>query len=111
MGNTRTETRSAWRGRDREREKESDGVLGRARQLRLPTMAAQGGLHLRRGRGQDEVIISSFSVPSFGFQGSPSRGRVPGAPRSCFEVEDHPWLRDGDTAVRFRAFCILVGEL
>ena len=45
--NTRTETRSAWRGRDREREKESDGVLGRARQLRLPTMAAQGGLHLR----------------------------------------------------------------
>ena len=42
-----TETRSAWRGRDREREKESDGVLGRARQLRLPTMAAQGGLHLR----------------------------------------------------------------
>ena len=42
-----TETRSAWRGRDREREKESDGVLGRARQLRLPTMAAQGGLQLR----------------------------------------------------------------
>ena len=29
------------------RERESDGVLGRARQLRLPTMAAQGGLHLR----------------------------------------------------------------
>ena len=30
-----------------ERERERDGVLGRARQLRLPTMAAQGGLHLR----------------------------------------------------------------
>ena len=66
---------------------------------------------LQRGRGQDEVIISSFSVPSFGFQGSQARGRVPGAPRCCFEGENHPWLRDGDTAVRFRAFCILVGEL
>ena len=56
--NTRTETRSAWRGRDREREKESDGVLGRARQLRLPTMAAQGGLQLRvssrREKREDE---------------------------------------------------------
>ena len=31
---------------------------------------------LQRGRGQDEVIISSFSVPSVGFQGSPSRGRL-----------------------------------
>ena len=49
--NTRTETRSAWRGRDRERERESDGVLGRARQLRLPTMAAQGGLQLRVSSG------------------------------------------------------------
>jgi len=44
---TRTESRSAWRGRDRKTERHSDGVLGRARQLRLPTMAAQGGLHLR----------------------------------------------------------------
>ena len=35
------------RARARERERESDGVLGRARQLRLPTMAAQGGLQLR----------------------------------------------------------------
>ena len=35
------------RERERERAKESDGVLGRARQLRLPTMAAQGGLQLR----------------------------------------------------------------
>ena len=49
-----TETRSAWRGRDREREKESDGVLGRARQLRLPTMAAQGGLHLRVSWGREK---------------------------------------------------------
>ena len=35
------------RARETERERGSDGVLGRARQLRLPTMAAQGGLHLR----------------------------------------------------------------
>ena len=35
------------RARETERERESDGVLGRARQLRLPTMAAQGGLQLR----------------------------------------------------------------
>ena len=52
--NTRTETRSAWRGRDRERERGSDGVLGRARQLRLPTMAAQGGLHLRVSWGREK---------------------------------------------------------
>merc|ERR1711907_640044 len=104
MGNT-TATRSAWRGRDREREKESDGVLGRARQLRLPTMAAQGGLQLRRGRGKDEVIVQAFSVPSAGFQGSPSGGRVPGAPCCCVESEDYPCLRDGDTAVCFRSFC------
>ena len=31
----------------RDRERGRDGVLGRARQLRLPTMAAQGGLQLR----------------------------------------------------------------
>merc|ERR1711907_607052 len=110
MGNT-TATRSAWRGRDREREKESDGVLGRARQLRLPTMAAQGGLQLRRGRGQDEVIISSFSVPSAGFQGSSSGGRLLGVPRCCVEGENHPWLRDSDTAVCFRAFYIVLAVL
>ena len=155
------------RERERERAKESDGVLGRARQLWLPTMAAQGGLQLRvssrrekredererrrvteryatrssattrererethrptdrpidhcllglltsfvllcilqRGRGQDEVIVQAFSVPSAGFQGSPSGGRVPGAPCCCVESEDYPCLRDGDTAVCFRSFC------
>ena len=40
------------------RDRESDGVVGRARQLRLPTMAAQGGLQLRvssrREKREDE---------------------------------------------------------
>ena len=177
-GATRTRKRGAPGACARDRERESDGVLGRARQLRLPTMAAQGGLHLRvssrrekrqvererlkggallgvtlcgapprrekrererkrdlstdrpidqcllglltsfvllcilqRGRGKDEVIISSFSVPSAGFQGSQARGRVLGVPCCCFEGEDHPWLRDGDTAVWFRSFCNALGEL
>ena len=60
---------------------------------------------LQRGRGQDEVIVQAFSVPSVGFQGSPSGGRVPGAPCCCFEGEDYSRLRDGDTAVCFRSFC------
>ena len=72
--NTRTETRSAWRGRDREREKESDGVLGRARQLRLPTMAAQGGLQLRvssrREKREDERGGALLSVT---LRGAPPR--------------------------------------
>ena len=42
------------RARARERERESDGVLGRARQLRLPTMAAQGGLQLRVSWGREK---------------------------------------------------------
>ena len=42
------------RARETERERESDGVLGRARQLRLPTMAAQGGLHLRVSWGREK---------------------------------------------------------
>ena len=40
--------------RTRQRERESDGVLGRARQLRLPTMAAQGGLQLRVSWGREK---------------------------------------------------------
>ena len=42
------------RARETERERGSDGVLGRARQLRLPTMAAQGGLHLRVSWGREK---------------------------------------------------------
>ena len=42
------------RARETERERESDGVLGRARQLRLPTMAAQGGLQLRVSWGREK---------------------------------------------------------
>ena len=60
---------------------------------------------LQRGRGQDEVIVQAFSVPSAGFQGSPSGGRVPGALCCCVESEDYSRLRDGNTAVCFRAFC------
>ena len=44
---TRGRSRGAPGACARDRERESDGVLGRARQLRLPTMAAQGGLQLR----------------------------------------------------------------
>ena len=51
--NTRRK-RGAPGARAQEREKESDGVLGRARQLRLPTMAAQGGLHLRVSWGREK---------------------------------------------------------
>ena len=173
---TRGRSRGAPGACARDRERESDGVLGRARQLRLPTMAAQGGLQLRvssrrvekrqdereaeryralrfaelhpdarrerererlveptdrpidhrllglltsfvllcilqRGRGQDEVIISSFSVPSAGFQGSSSGGRLLGVPRCCVEGENHPWLRNCDTAVWFRAVCNRLGVL
>ena len=66
---------------------------------------------LQRGRGQDEVIVQAFSVPSVGFQGSPSGGRLLGVPRCCVEGEDHPWLRDCDTAVWFRAFFIVLAVL
>ena len=42
----------AWRGRERQRQRESDGVFGRARQLGLPAMFAQGGLQLRVSSGR-----------------------------------------------------------
>merc|ERR1712199_116396 len=42
----------------RARERGRDGVLGRARQLRLPTMAAQGGYTF------DEGEVNSSSKPS-----------------------------------------------
>ena len=51
---TRGRSRGAPGARARDRERESDGVLGRARQLRLPTMAAQGGLHLRVSWGREK---------------------------------------------------------
>ena len=60
---------------------------------------------LQRGRGQDKVIVQAFSVPSAGFQGSPSGGRVPEILCCCVESEDYSRLRDGNTAVCFRAFC------
>ena len=41
------------RDRDRETERESDGVFGRARQLGLPAMFAQGGLQLRVSSGRE----------------------------------------------------------
>ena len=41
----------AWRGRERQRE--SDGFFGRARQLGLPAMFAQGGLQLRVSSGRE----------------------------------------------------------
>ena len=63
---------------------------------------------LQRGRGQDEVIVQAFSVPSAGFQGSPSGGRVPEILCCCVESEDYSRLRDGNTAVCFRAFCGVV---
>ena len=149
---------------ERERERESDGVFGRACQLGLPAMFAQGGLQLRvssgrekrerereikrfgalpgvtlRGappdarrkrdsstdhrlldftdyffllcvsqRGRGELVVQAISVPSFGFQGSPSGGRLLGVPCCCVEGSNHPGLHDGDTAVRFRAFHNLV---
>ena len=53
-GATDHETRSAWRGRETERERESDGFFGRARQLGLPAMFAQGGLQLRVSSGREK---------------------------------------------------------
>ena len=159
-----TETRSAPGADETERQRESDGFFGRARQLGLPAMFAQGGLQLRvssgrekrerereiercgalpggtlRGappdarrkrdsstdhrlldftdyffllcvsqRGRGELVVQAISVPSFGFQGSPSGGRLLGVPCCCVEGSNHPGLHDGDTAVRFRAFHNLV---
>ena len=40
--------------RARQRERDSDGVLGRARQLRMPKMAAQVGLQLRVSWGREK---------------------------------------------------------
>ena len=58
----------------RARERESDGVLGRACQLRLPTMAAQGGLQLRvssrREKREDERGGALLSVT---LRGAPPR--------------------------------------
>ena len=71
--------RGARLARERETERENDGVFGRARQLGLPAMFAQGGLQLRVSSGRenerDRERKRCGALPGVTLRGAPPDAR------------------------------------